>query len=168
MKESLGYAVNSSDLQHEEWDCSVDKIHALGLTKGFGSDFVRFLDGLQPAAHKNLVYRLAKCQGREKKISRHMAIKLANMAIMELTLPHCVTCHGAGEMMLAELKVTCTSCKGIGVRRYSDMDRAIFLGLELSTYQKGWNNRFTDVLALLKSHYEQAIYEAKKRLTHDY
>src|SRR3990167_8528191 len=59
MRESLGRAVNASDLQGCSWrSTSLDKIHALGLAKGL-PEMIHFLDGLQPKSYKALTYEAA-------------------------------------------------------------------------------------------------------------
>lgn len=162
MRESLGRAVNASDLQGCDWrSTSLDKIHALGLAKGL-PEMIHFLDGLQPKSYKALTYEVAK-QARLN-ISRGPLHKLCRLAIFETCFHFCQDCLGAKELMADQLRIVCHTCAGSGVRRYTDQSRAHFMGMDIAQYQKGWNNRLQTVLRVLNDRYKIATQTAKDRL----
>src|SRR3990167_877555 len=116
MRESLGRAVNASDLQGCDWrSTSLDKIHALGLAKGL-PEMIHFLDGLQPKSYKALTYEVAK-QARLN-ISRWPLHKLCRLAIFETCFHFCQDCLGAKELMADQLRIVCHTCAGSACRRF--------------------------------------------------
>ena len=160
--EAFASAVNSSHLQEKEFTGAIDRVHALGLSNGLGSDMLRFKDGLQPKSYNQVLYGLV---GKTKgKMSRGMATKLAELAIHEAVFHFCPECKGAKEMIVGPLRITCRSCEGSGVRRHTDASRAVFLGVTIPVYQKLWEAHLYRVAMILDNYYRAAIVSAQIRM----
>ena len=63
-------------------------------------------------------------------------VTMAAAAIIELIHPYCTTCGGAREIMGEKIKVICPTCSGIGVRRYTDSERAKMVGIKPEDWHK--------------------------------
>lgn len=71
---------------------------------------------------------------------------LTQLIIFELTaLPRCPICHGTKHDK--QLK-PCRTCRGTGVYRITESQRAKALGIAPSTWQRVWAFRYTEVMSL--------------------
>lgn len=52
------------------------------------------------------------------------AQRVCEEALSEWLGPACTTCNGARELLHEGLRITCDSCGGTGIKRYSDFERA--------------------------------------------
>lgn len=68
---------------------------------------------------------------RYRSEDREMATKVVEQALSEYMAPFCLTCKGAGETVVNDLKVVCVTCSGSRLRRYSDVERAGLMKLSL-------------------------------------
>jgi hypothetical protein len=167
MKESLAHAMNSSDLEPHEWDCALDKIHAMGLTainNPIGASAIRFIDAGQAKSYQQLIYLLAKKASIEFKCSRDMLNKLAEQAVKEAVFPFCRACDGRKEVKIEERVIVCHSCGGSGYHAHTDLERARAIGVEIEAYGKGWAKRFKIVQGIFNDNYNQAVRSASHRI----
>ena len=65
---------------------------------------------------------------------------LCELAIYEWLSSNCLTCNGARELVIGEKRVICDTCKGTGLRRHKDRDRAGYLKVSMATIRKGSKN----------------------------
>lgn len=72
-------------------------------------------------AHKSLVQAFLDRYASE---TAEIAARCVEEALSEFLGPSCSACNGARELVADDLKVTCESCGGSGIRRYSDFERA--------------------------------------------
>lgn len=129
--ENLTRAVATSDMGMEAGVVhDADRIAAMGLgAKGeLGSLVFRFARAEQPQWGRRIVLVLANRVIRRHEIGRDMATRIAACALSEFSRPHCHVCRGARELMVGEVKVTCSACGGTGLERYHDADREAFIG----------------------------------------
>jgi hypothetical protein len=164
MKEALAHAMNSSDLEAHEWDCSLDKLHALGITainNDIGTLAIRFIDAGQAKSYKQLVYALAKKASIEFKCSRDMMNKLSEQAVKEAVFPFCRACQGRGEVNNGEKVHVCPSCNGSRYHAHSDLERANAIGVDIEAYHKGWAKRYQIVQGIFNDKYASAVRNAR-------
>jgi len=93
--------------------------------------------------------------------------KLLKLAIFEINHSiKCYTCHGTPERVLpGQLKPTlCPTCKGRGIARIEDQERAKYLGMSKQAYSKKWKHHYRDIQILL----ETKEYNASKKATRNY
>jgi hypothetical protein len=82
-------------------------------------------------------------RGRYKAESEDTARRVVAEALSEFLGPACQSCNGAREMILDELRIECQDCKGSGLRRYSDYDRARRMQISMQkvrslSHKLGW------------------------------
>lgn len=61
---------------------------------------------------------------RYKSEKPETALKVVEEALSEWLGPACSSCNGARELIHEGLRITCNSCGGSGLKRYSDFERA--------------------------------------------
>lgn len=129
MKEILARAVNASSLEWEEThETQVDRVAAMAGGSHLGSYLLRIREGAQPEwAHRAMLI-LARRLIKRHHISRSIAEKIAAQALVEWAYPHCPDCGGAREVMGEHIRILCPSCKGTGVRRWTDSERRGYIG----------------------------------------
>ena len=166
MREKLSCALTSSNLKQSEFDCAVDKVHALGIASignSIGSDLIHFADALQPKSHNQLLYGLAKAAAKRFKCERTMLVKLCKLAIHENIFRFCQGCGGAKQQQGENKIITCQTCAGTGIHRHTDAGRALALQLTQDAYQKGWNNRLQKVQEILSEKVQNTTRLAAKK-----
>jgi predicted RNA-binding Zn-ribbon protein involved in translation (DUF1610 family) len=148
MREALARAVNSSDLEVEVYVTDVDRVAALSAASELGSLLLRLREGGQTEFAHRAMLLLSKRVHDKYRLARTISNSVATQAIMEWAYPHCRSCGGAREIMNDKIKITCPTCGGIGVRRYSDGERRQAIG--------AWGGRI-----------ELALYHALAEITHE-
>lgn len=161
MKEILARAVNASSL---EWDdtheTQVDRVAAMAGGSHLGSYLLRIREGAQPEwAHRAMLI-LAHRVIKRHHLSRSIAEKIAAQALVEWTYPHCPDCGGAREVMGEKIRILCPSCKGTGVRRWTDTERKEYIGAWGGRVEQG----LSFVLAEITSATGGIVYAARVRL----
>lgn len=165
--ESFAKAVETSDLA---WSAlatkPVELAAAMSGASGLGSDIFRS-KGHDPAALRRAVLVLAhksvKAGAKSKLyLSQLQAQAMAVTALSEIIAPHCRVCNGARVMVLDDLKITCPTCDGIGVHRYSDADRARLCNIPADRWHQ-WQSRYAMVIGIALRH-DRAPIKANERL----
>lgn len=154
--ERLATAVSTSDLAWSDLTTkAVEFVAAMAAASSLGSDLFRAKSYDTQAARRAVVVLTKKAMlaGDKKKlpISRDMAQLMAVAVILEIVKPYCRTCTGAGVSIIDELKVTCPTCGGIMVHRYSDTERARLMGIAPQDWHK-WRSRYELVMATALRH----------------
>lgn len=165
MRESLSIAINSKNLLSKTNECSLDKIHALGIaaqTNPIGVDAIRFIDALQEKSYKPLLYGLAKVCKSHFKCEQTMMIKLCKQVIHESAFSFCPSCNGRKEIKMGEKVLQCQTCQGSGYNRHTDQERAFSLGVSAEAYSKGWAKKFQIVQSVFSDNYKSAIKTTQK------
>jgi len=80
---------------------------------------------------------------------RGSMLKLCEFLLWEHIWPRrCVSCGGIGEKTVETGKVyQCGSCKGTGVRKIHDKDRASVLEIPYTTFRRKWSPIYQELLA---------------------
>jgi hypothetical protein len=130
MREAISKTLSSS----LEWDDSdheraVDKLTAFSYSDRLGTLLWRVKYFNDASAYKPAVFLLAK---NLPTLNRGMAIKIAEQALKEWVLSFCTHCLGAKEIRSGDHVITCPCCGGSGVRKYTDRERAAFIGASMS------------------------------------
>jgi hypothetical protein len=58
------------------------------------------------------------------------------MLVWEWLNPNCANCNGARELIAGERRIVCPACDGLGLKRYSDRERARYMDLGLSEWRR--------------------------------
>ncbi len=139
--ETLARAANSVDLAFEPNVVhDVDRVAAMAGGNALGGLLFRFAEAQQPRWGYQIALILANRAMKRHAIGRELAQKIGAAALLEFASPHCVTCNGARELVLDELKVICEACGGSGKQRYSNTSRRALVG----TYGKRIDDAFAD------------------------
>jgi hypothetical protein len=74
---------------------------------------------------------------------QEIAEVLVSQAMTEFLSPHCIICRGAKEILRSNRIIECPGCNGIGIRKYSDTERAKAMQINLGITQRcagkiGW------------------------------
>jgi len=81
-----------------------------------------------------------------------MLRRFALAAVIEWEHDKCAQCGGAGSIPRSkgrDVRVHCSLCRGFGRRRPAHGERARMIGIPMSAYEKHWQYRFDEALALL-------------------
>lgn len=93
---------------------------------------------------------------------------LINTAVLEvLQAPVCLTCNGQKSVMIASKAVTCDSCKGSGIERFSDYWRAKHSDIHRQLWKRHWRDRYTKILEIVRAIDSGAKGALSNRLTCD-
>ena len=88
-----------------------------------------------------------------EQIRDYMILRLAcRQVLVEWYLPECPACHGVKEVSGEHKRVICEECEGFGLKRYTDVERAIKLGIEPGEYRKVWDKRFREIRDMVVGH----------------
>ena len=162
--EHLATSLSGSDLSWSEGKTKpVEYVAAMSAATRLGSDIFRAADHDAHAMRRavlQLMSLAAKKLGRNKlSITSAQAQTLAAAAILELINPYCTTCGGAREIMGEKIKVICPTCSGIGVRRYTDSERAKIVGVKPEDWHKH-ERRYRVFIEIASQHYVAALIKA--------
>lgn len=162
--EHLAASLSGSDLSWTEGKTKpVEYVAAMSAATRLGSDIFRAADNDAHAMRRavlQLMSLAAKKLGRNKlSITSAQAQTLAAAAILELIHPYCTTCGGAREIMGEKIKVICPTCSGIGVRRYTDSERAKIVGVKPEDWHKH-ERRYRVFIEIASQHYVAAPIKA--------
>ena len=162
--EHLATSLSGSDLSWSEGKTKpVEYVAAMSAATRLGSDIFRAADHDAHAMRRavlQLMSLAAKKLGRNKlSITSAQAQTLAAAAILELINPYCTTCGGAREIMGEKIKVICPTCSGIGVRRYTDSERAKMVGVKPEDWHKH-ERRYRVFIEIASQHYVAAPIKA--------
>jgi hypothetical protein len=166
MRESLAHAINSGDLEQHEYDCAIDKVHAMGATAidcPLGILTIRFIDGQQPKSYRQLVVGLVGKASIQFKCARPMMEKMCEQAVREEVFPFCRACDGRKEIKVDERVIQCHVCEGSGKHRHTDSERARALGVDIGDYAQ-WGKRYQMVQSIFSDNYQLALRQIKHRL----
>jgi hypothetical protein len=138
-------ALRSSNLADAHFhETSSDRVKALAHADRLGSLLWRLKDAQDGSAYQPAVNLLAErlCQSRRPE-PFSMRQRVAEVALREWLDDRCSTCSGRGRVKNLSSPIatkSCGTCAGTGVRRYSDVERGIALGLPTDNARK-WAGR---------------------------
>ena len=142
----------------------VEFVAALSAASDLGSDILRAKGGDQGAWRRAVIAVIGKVIKKSYKarqpLSPAMAQIMAVCALVERIHPHCKTCHGAKVMQTALLKITCPTCGGHGIDRYTDRERAKLCGVG---DWEPWQAQYAIVQQIIQAH-DTADSDADRRL----
>lgn len=109
---------------------AIDRVAASGKCPRLGVDLWKARYMLEARAYHDARKGLIVMY-RERYIRERLDIveRLVDQGLHEFLSPFCKACLGAKEMMVGELKVMCGVCMGVGVKKYTDEERASCMGL---------------------------------------
>jgi hypothetical protein len=132
LREALAITALASLEWSEVRERAIDRVAASGKASPLGVSLWKARYMLESRAYHDAIKGLIqRYLDRYKREDGNMARIIVEQAISEYLAPFCVDCHGAREMVIQDLKVTCQTCHGSGVRRYTDYDRARLMKLSL-------------------------------------
>jgi len=176
IREVMGIAFNARSLDidvTEQTLRNVDRIAAFGLA-GCGTLRRRLSEcmwrvrwGRDHRARKEAANLFAAVLLRSDLVKRRWNIRrpgeqlsrFALATMIEWEHDRCAQCGGAGSIPRSkgrDLRVHCGLCRGTGKRRPQHGERASMLGVPMSVYEKHWQRRCDEALALL-DHLEAEI-----------
>lgn len=131
---NLREALAVTSLASLEWSAererAIDRVAASGKCPPLGLSLWKARYMLEAAAYRNARDGLFKlCRDRYTREKPEILVKLVDQSLHEWLSSACAECNGATEVMAGDLRVICSVCRGSGVKRYSDEERARAMGL---------------------------------------
>lgn len=171
MREAVSNALVSSHLEPIlEREAPIDRIGALGRATRLGRALWHWKLGLDEASGRSALKHLLRKASRRLRVYKHhrefgLLIKMCKLALREWHDPLCKMCGGAKEFKADDQKllITCSTCSGSGLHRYSDMERAIALNLDPEAY-RFVDRRFSEVMLCLRGCDGATSYKCREQL----
>lgn len=161
--ERLSSSCSTSNLEHREENVMpVDLVAAMSGASDLGADMFRATDG-DVAALRRAVKVLSLADVRRFRAGRKYSFELALAAIQEVIMCKCEKCNGAGQVVVAKLKVVCDKCSGTGTKRWLDEERAELIGVPTEIYKK-IEKRYVKAVDTASLAYTGTVGLARKRL----
>ena len=134
MRERISRARQAKNLQwNVDSQKAIDIITASGLSDALGSALTRLKDLGQVSAYPDALNRLCEAIGGQSKINT----LICRQSIYEWLQDKCETCAGRGNMRLPNgVNITCHACAGVKVRRWTDGERALSIGVPVPVYRR--------------------------------
>jgi hypothetical protein len=132
----LREALAATSLASLEWDenreKAVDRVAASGKASSLGVNLWKARYMLESPAYKMAIKGLIE-HYRARYVSEDIGIAqmVVEQVLSEYLASFCSTCNGSRELIINELKVTCDTCRGSGLKRYSDLERAGMMKMSL-------------------------------------
>ena len=149
-------------MMKEEKIRDVEHVAALSGASGLGSDMMRARD-YDPKALRRAILILASKVRTDMRLGMGPSQQLATAAILEVMHWQCRTCNGAAERVIGGVRQVCPTCRGTGVHRWIDSDRAKATGYPLSNWGM-WAKKYEQVIAIARRHDSATIGQAHKRM----
>ena len=149
-------------MMKEERIRDVEYVAALSGASGLGSDMMRARD-YDPKALRRAILILASKVRTDMRLGMGPSQQLATAAILEVMHWQCRTCNGAAERVIGGVRQVCPTCRGTGVHRWIDSDRAKATGYPLSNWGM-WAKKYEQVIAIARRHDSATIGQAHKRM----
>ena len=146
----------------EEKIRDVEHVAALSGASDLGSDMMRARD-YDPKALRRAILILASKVRTDIRLGMGPSQQLATAAILEVMHWQCRTCNGAAERVIGGVRQVCPTCRGTGVHRWIDADRAKATGYPLSNWGM-WAKKYEQVIAIARRHDSATIGQAHKRM----
>lgn len=146
----------------EEKIRDVEHVAALSGASALGSDMMRAMD-YDPKALRRAILILASKVRTDMRLGMGPSQQLATAAILEVMHWQCRTCNGAAERVIGGVRQVCPTCRGTGVHRWIDADRAKATGYPLSNWGM-WAKKYEQVIAIARRHDSATIGQAHKRM----
>jgi hypothetical protein len=132
MREAISKTLSASlDWDDSEHERAIDKLTAFSFSDRLGTLLWRVKYFNDASSYKPAILILAK---RLPRLNRGIAIKVSEQALREWLYNHCGTCLGAREVRQGDHVITCPSCQGGGVRKYTDRERHQAIGANMSRH----------------------------------
>jgi hypothetical protein len=132
MREAISKTLSSSltwdDSEHER---AIDKLTAFSFSDRLGTLLWRVKYFNDASSYRPAILILAR---RLPRLNRGIAIKISEQALREWLHNHCDACLGAREIRQGDHVITCPTCKGGGVRKYTDRERHQAIGVNMSKH----------------------------------
>ena len=144
LREALAGTALASLEWSEERERAVDRVAASGRAPALGLLLWKARYLLESKAYLEARRKLVEVfLERYRSESPLMAEKCVDEALSEFMGPACSSCNGARELVTESLRVTCETCQGSGLKRYSDWERASRMQIGLQrlrsvNYKLGW------------------------------
>lgn len=171
MRELVSRALLSSHLETiEERESAIDRIGALGRASKLGRALWHWKYAGDDSSARSAFKHLLRKAMRRTRIYRHsrefgLLEKICVAVLNEWINPNCHTCGGKGAFVDEErnLKITCATCSGSRLHRYSDRERAMAIGVDAQAY-RFIDKRFHTVMLCLHGADGGAAYTVREQL----
>lgn len=168
MRELVGRSLLSSHLETQIHESPIDRVGALGKASDLGRALFHWgYAGDEGAARSALKHLLRKAQKRTKVYKHHRDFgileRVCVMLLHEWRYPHCKACGGAGETMVADVRVICSKCNGTGLHRFSDGERMAAMKVEAAVY-RAWQGNIGAVWTCLVAADVGAVVTCREQL----
>lgn len=154
IQEKIVSAMQSSNLAwHAEFEKSIDRLTAVGMSDALGSALWRFKYLHDRGSFKRALYLLAdRVEQRTKKPKNDYMFGIVTGAMREWAIDLCPHCDGTGFVAVAGAPSRgskCTKCDGNGLKTYSDWERSNNCGLK-GEWNAGHQKNFDAAMGCLK------------------
>lgn len=116
---------------------AIDKVAASGLCDELGVLLWKAKYINESAAYKKARGLMVNMHSeRFKNEARTIVDALVDQCLHEFLSDRCKACNGAKELIAGDRRVTCDTCEGYGIRRYTDFERARSMKVAMGKIQK--------------------------------
>lgn len=137
IREQVVSALLSKDLAwHADFERPIDRLTALGLSDPLGAALWRFKYLHDRSSYQRALHLLAHKVTCQLKVDLNYARQLSTAAIKEYAIDTCDKCNGVGHIYEGIHAGKCKPCDGTGMKRYSDVERALAAGMPVDSWPK--------------------------------
>ena len=127
----IGHDLSSTLESSTYFETSIDRIAAFSRSPRLGCHLWRLKFGFDSTVYQGTINLLAK----ESRIDTEKGRKLCELVLREWLNPLCEACFGAKELILENKRITCTQCHGLGLKRFTNRERAEFMQMPLEHWK---------------------------------
>ena len=167
---NLREAYSATALASLEWkqeaERAIDRVAAAGLANPLGVALWRSKYLLESKSYGDAKKGLADLyRARHSHETPAVVEIIVEQVLHEYLSDKCVTCNGAKETIVGELRVMCGTCSGSGVRNYGDYQRAQTMKISLDRVRRlsrfmGW---LADMVGTLDGEVNRVMSEQLER-----
>lgn len=137
LREALAGTAYASLEWSPDWERAIDRVAASGRVTRLGLDLWKARYMLEVSSyHAARKALLEKCANKWQRLNYDVTRRIVDQCLMEFIAPFCLTCRGAKEIIIEKRRIVCYDCAGVGVRRFTDSDRASAMNLSFDQTQK--------------------------------
>ena len=128
----IGHDLQSTLESSDHHEMPVDRLAAFSRAERLGTLLWRLKWGHDATSFQPAVEGLSEATGQRSALG----VRLCGMLVWEWLNPNCENCKGARELIAGERRIVCPKCEGLGIKRYSDRERARYMNMSLEKWRK--------------------------------
>ncbi|MDE3023649.1 MAG: hypothetical protein KGI54_17685 [Pseudomonadota bacterium] len=135
LRESVAAALNSSLDSDEMHERPIDRLGAFSKSKRLGTLLWRVKYDNDAKSYKPALLLLTRFFLRRGE-GRKFVETICKCALDEWLMDKCKHCGGSGQVLHGQVLITCTSCNGTSIQRFTDRQRAKAMHMKIEQVEK--------------------------------